>query len=434
MGHNRYTSFLDVVAAKAGLSEFGGNTACRWGTFFEGVIERFVALDCGTTLRGTDVSVPAPPGSALEGLHANSPDGYCVVELLPGGDGEEPRLRTGGGPGGGGRPAAVLLEFKCPLSRRPTGSVPRHYLPQLWSGLALSPLAEYGLFVDAVFRKCPLRDLGASPLYDTRFPPRRNGAPETPDPRWAGAVAWGFTAVYAPFVSEEGALVDYARAGAELAWGALGAPPPAGPGAAADPVDFGECGAELFEKALACVDEGGFVVEHVGPRTYAQQGVPLDSGREVGEALRAQEAAPPGRYLLGVIPWKLLEVDYVFVERREGFLREIRPLVGEALAAAKAVREAPDPSEAFRAFAAARRGLPAPSPPGPLHALFDATGDDLVGAPAPLSTPKDSDDSAHPAPEGPGPLHALFDATGDDLARPLATKNRAAPRHRVRSQ
>jgi hypothetical protein len=419
MGHNRYSSFLDVVAAKAGLSVFGGNTACRWGTFFEGVIERFVALDCGTTLRGTDVSVPAPPGSALEGLHANSPDGYCVVELLPGGGGGEPRLRTGDAPGGGGRPAAVLLEFKCPLSRRPTGGVPRHYLPQLWSGLALSPPAEYGLFVDAVFRKCSLGDLGASPLYDTRFPPRRDGAPETPDPRWAGAVAWGFAAVYAPFAPEAGALVDYARAGAELARDALGAPPPGGPGAAADPVDFGECGAGLFEKALACIDGGGFAVEHVGPRTCSKQGAPLDTGREVGAALRAREAAPPGHYLLGVIPWKLLEVDYVFVERREGFLGEIEPLVGEALAAASAVRAAPDPSAAFRAFAATRRGRAGGPRPGPLHALFDAAGDDFAAGDAAAPPP---------APGGPGPLHALFDAAGDDLAYPSAGNFPDAPR------
>jgi hypothetical protein len=62
-----------------------------------------------------------------------------------------------------------LLEFKCPLSRRPDGGVPKQYLPQLWSGLAVSPVAHAGLFVDVVFRKCALADLGPGPEYDREY-------------------------------------------------------------------------------------------------------------------------------------------------------------------------------------------------------------------------------------------------------------------------
>lgn len=371
LGHSRYSSFLDVVEAKAGLSGFRGNAACRWGTFFEGVAERVVALDLGTSLRGTDINVPAPPGSGLEGAHANSPDGYCVVGLAPAPGEKEPaeRLAAAGEPAP--RAAVALLEFKCPHRRLPTGKVPRHYLPQLWSGLALSPPAQFGLFVDAAFRKCALSDLGPSPEYDGAY------HRETPGARWRGAVAWGLAAVYAPTAGPG------AAEGAALGRAALG------PGArfpGAELVDLGEAGGELFERALQLLDEGVFRAEHPPPQLGGRPG-PFPAGGGVSAAL-AECRPPPGHAPWGVFPWKLLELDYVPVEPRPGFLAEIRPPVLEALAAAARIRGAPDPRAAFEAYAAHRRPPRAAprAPAGPsLQALFwEAEEGD---ARAPLSEP-----------------------------------------------
>lgn len=401
MGMNPYATFEAVVAAKAGLSAFGGGVACWWGTLFESAIERFVEVDCGTRLVGTDISVPAPPGPPdLRALHANSPDGYGVVSAY----GSEPlrllatdRASRAAAEGLPVERFIALFEFKCPYRRRPTGAVPRHYRPQLWSGLALSPVARRGVFVDAAFRKCALWALGGEPGFDREY---------HRDPAGAYAdcpVAWGLTAVYAPRLdaprarAPTAAKTDSPAAGppapdaAYEAWllyaRYFGAKPEspaeaarAGRPFAPDPVDFGDCAPPVFDAMMALVDRGAFRTAHCGPCFPDGRGAPLGSGRAVGAAVDRLAAAPPEHcYLLGVIPWKVCEVVYALVERRAGFLAELAPLAAECLAQAARVRAAADPAAALAAYQAERRarlGAP-PEAPGAvgaadLQALFDA--------------------------------------------------------------
>lgn len=340
MGRSRYASFADVVASKAGLAGFGGGPATRWGTFFEEVAEKVLALDLGVEVHGTDISVPAPPGSGLETSHANSPDGYCVVGLSAA-HGEE-RLAAVAGTAAG-RAAVALLEFKCPHRRRPTGTVPRHYLPQLWSGLAVAPLAEFAIYVDAVFRKCPSAAFGPSPEVDAAYHGEAPG-------RYGGAVAWGVAAFYAP----AGGLGD----GEALA------------GPSAGVVDLGAAAAEVFDGALRLLEEKRLCARHAPPHLAGRPGGPFPEGRGLETAA---PPPPPGYELWGLLPWKLLELHYVPVAPRPGFLEEVRPLIQEALGAASRIRAAPEPKAAYEAFVAARReaGRPSADEEQALVALFD---------------------------------------------------------------
>jgi hypothetical protein len=396
MGLNPYSTPADVVAAKAGLKPFGGNVACWWGTMFEAVVERAVELDCGTELLGTDISVPAPPESGLEGLHANSPDGYAAVALYEGPPAGAPegevgwRLLTTDAEtraAAAGRPvewAAALLEFKSPYRRLPKGEVPGHYRPQLWSGLALSPPASLGLFVDAAFRKCSLADLGPGRAYDAGYHRERR-------PRhWDGPVAWGLTGVFAPRpdappTGDAGA--DWLRArAAQAAWalaakalGCVGPPPhvaaAAGQPFCPDPVDFGDCPPAAFDELMALLGDGRCRARHLDPCFPDGRGGPLRTAAAIGRAVDGLgAAADEGWYFLGFIPWKLFELDYAFVERRPGFLEEIAPLVRGCLEAAARIRAAPDPAAALRAHA------PPPAPksarPAPAGAPDDDPGPD----------------------------------------------------------
>jgi hypothetical protein len=372
MGLNPYDKFDDIVARKAGVAvRSAAGPPCWWGSMFESAIEAYVELDCGLVLRGTDVNVPAPPASGLAGAHANSPDGYGVATLYRDDDGAWQLLTTDDDAAGraAGRPRrreAALFEFKCPYRRRPKGAIPRHYRPQVWSGLALSPVASCGLFVDAVFRKCALWSLGGGPGYDRWYHRERA------NPDWTTPVAWGLTGVYAPrleherraaatkiaaeTVAENIDTADLAgaagRSPAYEAWlvyrETLGSLPAERP----DPVDLGDCETGAFDRVLAQIDTGGFRAVHVGPCTADGRGAPLRTSAEIGAAVdRLAAAAPRGHYLLGVIPWKLLEVSYTFEQRRPGFLAEVAPLVTRALALAAEFRAADDPAAAFRAYA-----------------------------------------------------------------------------------
>ena len=394
MGHNPYSSFDEVVGSKVGIRTFTGNVACWWGTMFESAIERFVEIDTGTRLAGTDVSIPAPRCSGLVGRHANSPDGYGVVVLWLTPDNEWALLTTDAATqaAAAGRPTKRILvdwEFKCPYRRQPKGDIPKHYRPQLWSGLALSPIAHMGLFVDAAFRKCSLWNFGPAPGYDWTYHRERKVE------RWTVPIAWGLTAIYAPRLdapagdeytsdrapsaddddSDDGlgdiGFVDTSAArpinAAYEAWqlhGKYFGLPLESPQEAAragrdykpDPIDFGDCDKSIFETMMLHLDRKRFSAEHFGPCLRDGRGAPLRTSAEISAAIDGLAAAAPAHhFLLGVVPWKMFEVDYTFIERRVGFLEEVAPLIHSCLDLAAQFRAAPNPEQAYYTYLEGKR-------------------------------------------------------------------------------
>ena len=383
MGWNPYSSFDQVVALKAGIQTWdGGSVACWWGSMFESVIERFVEIDCKTQLAGTDISVPAPTTSELRGFHANSPDGYGVITLFLNVDDEWQILGTSAEnqAAAEGRPRKqiiALFEFKCPFRRHPKGEIPKHYRPQIWSGLALSPIAHTGVFVDAVFRKCMLWNLGPETGYDYTYHYERK------NPSWTYPIAWGLTGIYAPrldanrgkpntSINNTSAIIKTCMSGVSVdaayeAWrlhytefGISFESPEeadrAGRPFCPDPIDFGDCEKKTFETMMFHLDKGQFKAKHVGPCFPDGRGAPLLTPRAIGATIDSLATSPPpGYYLLGVIPWKIFEVDYVFQERQLGFLENVAPLIHECLEIAEQFRKTADPKKEYYSYLESKR-------------------------------------------------------------------------------
>lgn len=371
MGRNSYSSFFDVVESKlatlaGGSSWTGGGEACWWGTLFEDVISAFVEADLGSPARGGDICIQKYPG------HRNSPDGYIVARIYRGVDGALHLWTTDMDPGVPTAQRILLLEFKCPMSRKPRGSVPRQYVPQVWSGLAVSPVAHFGLYVDAVFRKCGAGDLGDTPNYDAAYHHYDRGA-------WGLPVAWGLIGVYAP-------RLDAAR-GVRLGWlgdeWAAGDPDPNDDDADAsqaawqlhsayfglapslsydEAVDLGGMESRSFNRALGLINRRRFPVCR-GAACFADgRGAALHSSRDVAAAVETLRAgAPAAHWLMGVLPWKLFEVDYLPVARRPGFMEEVAPLIEEVHRTVAEARAAPDQAAYMRA--ARRTARPGYKPP-----------------------------------------------------------------------
>ena len=363
MGWNCYSSFDDIVAAKAGILPRGlGSIACGWGSMFEAVIERYVAFDCGTQLFGTDISIPAPAASGLENLHANSPDGFAVLTLYMDDKEDWQILRTdaetqAAAEGRPKKPAIALLEFKCPYRRRPNGAIPKHYRPQIWSGLALSPIAHFGVFIDAGFRKCSLHDLGPSIDYDRAY------HREPPNPNWTTPIAWGITGIYEPcYETPHSALSSAADAFDVLCARHSGGDIPdevrcirIAEHTHPSFIDFGNCEPRSFVAMMSLLDRKSLRAEHIGPCFSDRRGVPLRTRREIEAAVQHLADSPPPRHkLFGVIPWKLYEVDYVCLERNPEFLEMVAPKVRECLDQAASIRAAEDPAKAFHSYTVAK--------------------------------------------------------------------------------
>lgn len=63
----------------------------------------------------------------------------------------------------------VLFEYKSPYSSIPHGIIPKHYLPQVKTGLCSIPIADFAIFINNMYRKCSMDNLNISLEYDTDF-------------------------------------------------------------------------------------------------------------------------------------------------------------------------------------------------------------------------------------------------------------------------
>ena len=350
VGKSPYAAYRELVASKAAQIRGedtwrGGGEACWWGVFFEDIISAYVAVDLGSEIRGDEICVQVYEN------HRNSPDGYIVARLGTERLGTE-RLElwtTDMDPARAVVARIVLLEFKCPLSRAPTGAVPEHYRPQVLSGLAVSPIAGSGLFVDAVFRRCALSDLGPSAAYD-------NKSYHTRDARgWAGAVAWGIAGIYA----EEGSAVgDRLRRDAE----GFGPFPGTGPPSAWPPADFGSVAPRVFGSMLGALDRRQLRADKL-PACFADgRGDQRLRNGAAAVVAELQRSPPPNAWLVGVVPWKLFSVDYLPVDRDPKFFAEVRPRIEAAIKLATAAAASPDIAAHLSAAGLGSRRTATPRP------------------------------------------------------------------------
>lgn len=431
MGTNPYSKLRDVVYSKVGTLTgggsgwTGGSESTWWGTLFEDVIGAYVEADLGGPILGDEICIRAVTG------HRNSPDGYIVASLAlapPDADTLFQLWTTDMAPEEKVAEVIVLLEFKCPYSRLPCGKVPKQYLPQVWSGLAVSPVAHLGLFVDAVFRKCSMLDLGDSPDYDREYHAKPAGRKkkEAPDtvaktpgpPEEAEAaeeaeageeptpVAWGLIGVYAPTLTaprhlrmgwrgEEWAAgdpspdapdADASLAALQIYAACNGMKPGPAVGKAKDTAgfpevaDLGDAPKKVFDRALALIGSGRFRVERLFPCFADGRGLDLRSGAGVRHAVTVLvRGAPAHCWLVGVFPWKLFEVLYVPVDRRAGFLEEIAPLIEDVHSTVQAAIDSGDPTK----FLSKRFAPPAGTSnvgADAIQDLFDAIAADAAAA------------------------------------------------------
>ena len=157
IGDNCYSKADNLVAQKTGLSSFNGNIACRWGKIFE------VSTN-DITRNILDIDNIYTTGS-LNGSVKNqtySPDGLAVVKIYCEVDIINRKIERYDY-------CIVLFEYKSPYKSIPSGVIPKHYMPQVKTGLCSIPIADFAIFINNLYRKCSMENLCDSPLYDTNF-------------------------------------------------------------------------------------------------------------------------------------------------------------------------------------------------------------------------------------------------------------------------
>lgn len=150
LGLNPYKNVKGLIADKLNISTFSGNLKTRWGNLFEEVTRTWVR----TLLDMEEIYETGSIPGIIEGQRY-SPDGLGIAELYDSND----QLTH----------FIILFEFKAPFSTIPNGKVPKHYMPQIQTGLMTIPMAHFAIFVNNSYRRCTLTDLNFNLTYDNKL-------------------------------------------------------------------------------------------------------------------------------------------------------------------------------------------------------------------------------------------------------------------------
>lgn len=300
MGLSPYSSFYKIVESKIDICK--GNKpwnsietlSCWWGTLFEDVITKVVEMDLGNKIKGTSICIQKYEG------HRNSPDGFMVANFylkdnmyhLWTTDLSKELIDLS---------LIVLLEFKCPITRKVTGDIPKYYKPQVLSGLAVSPLAHKGLFIDTIFRKCNIEQLGNNSEHDIIFHKKniKNLEP----------VAWGSITIHIhqskntdiiKNIYEKCFDIEYVDNNEEN-----------------DIIDLGDVSYSIFNDVMSLINDKILITT---PST-----VRFADGRGDSDILDLRKRS--NCYIFAVLPWKLFDISYIPVDREPNFLENIYPLI-----------------------------------------------------------------------------------------------------------
>jgi hypothetical protein len=246
--------------------------------------------------------------------------------------------------------------------------VPPQYRPQIWSGLAVSPVAHAGLFIDCVFRKCAIGNLGPGPAFDTDYHPRKAKGVE-----YESAIAWGLVGVFAPLLDaprwvrlkwrratwSEGdpdTDTDYATE----AWRMQTEAKVAGycvsdellcddTLAGKNIIDLGSLPGRTFDRILNAVNLRQFSCRRLMPCFADGRGLDLHSEDAVAAELALLGATAPMHHcLIGVLPWKLFEVTMIPVSRHPDFMGLVGPLIADVHERVRTALAQPDPDAYLR--------------------------------------------------------------------------------------
>jgi len=151
-----------IAEDKTGLTrnKFGFNfIACNWGTVMENVTIQITELLLNTTVHEINIL----KGEIIGQLY--SPDGIGIVKLICDKQGQHPRIKYKSNT----EYFYTLFEFKAPFSALLTGSIPKHYVPQVQDGLSVIKDADNAIFISAQYRICSLSEMKVDDVYNNRF-------------------------------------------------------------------------------------------------------------------------------------------------------------------------------------------------------------------------------------------------------------------------
>ena len=293
LGCNPYGTLRELLYSKTEVVKFESNEKMQWGNLFEELVKLYVERDKKITIFGEDIFIDTID---VNGLYY-SPDGLTVM------DG-----------------AITLIEFKGPFSRIPNKCVPVSYVPQMKMGMEIIGIAVRSLYAEAVFRYCSAAQMGFGKDFNKGMGQKNTGKKVLA----SGFITFSISAqnLFHPAVVAFICGTYYSRCARIGETDAI--------------ADFGTCDTLIPLLALTdAMDSTGTSL--IVNRTYNMclstgESYPVDY-HTPSQFLELLHSNPPhGQFLLGILPWKLIRVDYHTIEKDTGYLaradKEISEFIG----------------------------------------------------------------------------------------------------------
>lgn len=293
-GVNPYKSLTELVRQKTGFSKKTSDSSImtQWGNLFEDVIKRVVELDKSCTVLGENLYVKGD-----DPYISYSPDGLAII------DGE-----------------VTLLEFKCPYSRIPTRNIPKYYIPQIKMGLDILKIPTVGLFVEGVFRRCSWEVLGNNSEHDLLLVDKQlNILPKY----------YGIIGMYTTEEKMQTSIMRLLMQKYETEYSLE-----------EEMNDLGISTAELFTDIMNAYDAGHISVFYGELTSEDNMGVVYDDLTKFTEYCSNYSGGDDNKYIkLGILPWKLFQLQYNNVIKEENYLEPWIPKIHELIDVIKACND-----------------------------------------------------------------------------------------------
>ena len=287
-GVNPYKSLNELVRQKTGFSENinDGSIMTRWGNLFEDVIKRIVEHDKSCSILGEDLYVKGD-----DPYISYSPDGLAVI------NGE-----------------VTLLEFKCPYSRIPMRNIPKYYIPQIKMGLDVLKIPTVGLFVEGVFRRCSWEVLGHNSEHDLLLVDKQL----TDLPKYYGIIG-----MYTTEEKLQASIMRLLIQKYETEYMIE-----------EEMNDLGVSTADLFMDIMKAYDSGHIKIFYGGLTSGDNMSIIYD------DLTKFTEYCDENKYIkLGILPWKLFQLQYNNVSKEENYLEPWMPKIRELVDVIKACND-----------------------------------------------------------------------------------------------
>lgn len=146
VGANPYSNIRELIEQRIGLRTFTGNMYTKWGSVLEVLVVKILEKEWKCKVYETGSLPGVVPGQKY------SPDGLLYIDFIN---------------------KIVLIEIKCAARRAAANKIPKMYLPQLLTGLDTIRIADIGLFIDVMFRRCSIQSFMFNTYYDYAFHSRK---------------------------------------------------------------------------------------------------------------------------------------------------------------------------------------------------------------------------------------------------------------------